>query len=123
VGYNSNSFDIPYIVDRVNILNKKGARIDSIAGRDGRNLYYRKIGNVTRVSVMGRIAVDVLPLLRKNFSLKQYTLRNAAKELLGTEKLDIPILEMEDHWKDDGEKLQSSLNMQKRDSELALLSF
>jgi len=121
VGYNSNSFDIPYIVDRVNILNKKGARIDSIAGRDGRTLYYRKIGNVTRVSVMGRIAVDVLPLLRKEFSLKQYTLRNAAKELLGTEKLDIPILEMEDYWKDNGEKLSKFIEYARRDSELALL--
>ena len=121
VGYNSNSFDIPYIVDRVNILNKKGARIDSIAGRDGRTLYYRKIGNVTRVSVMGRIAVDVLPLLRKEFSLKQYTLRNSAKELLGTEKLDIPILEMEDYWKDNGEKLSKFIEYSRRDSELALL--
>ncbi|MCX9085255.1 MAG: DNA-directed DNA polymerase [Candidatus Methanoperedens sp.] len=121
VGYNSNSFDIPYIVDRVNILNKKGARIDSIAGRDGRNLYYRKIGNITRVSVMGRIAVDVLPLLRKEFSLKQYTLRNSAKELLGTEKLDIPILEMEDHWNDNGEKLSKFIEYARRDSELALL--
>jgi DNA polymerase I len=120
-GYNSNSFDIPYIVDRVNILNKKGARIDSIAGRDGRTLYYRKIGNVTRVSVMGRIAVDVLPLLRKEFSLKQYTLRNAAKELLGTEKLDIPILEMEDYWNDNGEKLSKFIEYARRDSELALL--
>ena len=121
VGYNSNSFDIPYIVDRVNILNKKGARIDPIAGRDGRTLYYRKIGNVTRVSVMGRIAVDVLPLLRKEFSLKQYTLRNAAKELLGTEKLDIPILEMEEYWKDNGEKLLKFIEYARRDSELALL--
>jgi len=121
VGYNSNSFDIPYIVDRVNILNKKGARIDSIAGRDGRTLYYRKIGNVTRVSVMGRIAVDVLPLLRKEFSLKQYTLRNAAKELLDTQKLEIPILEMEDYWKDNGEKLSKFIEYARRDSELALL--
>jgi DNA polymerase I len=121
VGYNSNSFDIPYIVDRVNILNKKGARIDPIAGRDGRTLYYRKIGNVTRVSVMGRIAVDVLPLLRKEFSLKQYTLRNSAKELLGTEKLDIPVLEMEEYWKDNGEKLSKFIEYSRRDSELALL--
>jgi DNA polymerase I len=121
VGYNSNSFDIPYIVDRVNILNKKGARLDSIAGRDGRTLYYRKIGNVTRVSVMGRIAVDVLPLLRKEFSLKQYTLRNAAKELLEIQKLEIPILEMEDYWKDNGEKLSKFIEYARRDSELALL--
>ncbi|MDO9097846.1 MAG: 3'-5' exonuclease, partial [Candidatus Methanoperedens sp.] len=120
VGYNSNSFDIPYIVDRIKTLNKKGARIEPIAGRDGRTLYYRKIGNVTRVSVMGRIAVDVLPLLRREFSLKQYTLRNAAKELLGTEKLDIPFLEMESYWNDNGEKLSRFIEYARRDSELAL---
>ncbi|MCE8422590.1 MAG: DNA polymerase elongation subunit [Candidatus Methanoperedens sp.] len=121
VGYNSNSFDIPYIVDRIRVLNKKGARIESLAGRDGRSLYYRKIGNVTRVSVMGRIAVDVLPLLRKEFSLKQYTLRNAAKELLTLEKLDIPFLEMEAYWNDNGEKLSKFIEYSRRDSELALL--
>ncbi|MFZ2412412.1 MAG: DNA-directed DNA polymerase [Candidatus Methanoperedens sp.] len=120
VGYNSNSFDIPYIVDRIKTLNKKGARIEPIAGRDGRTLYYRKIGNVTRVSVMGRIAVDVLPLLRREFSLKQYTLRNAAKELLGAEKLDIPFLEMESYWNDNGEKLSKFIEYARRDSELAL---
>jgi DNA polymerase I len=120
LGYNSNSFDIPYIVDRVKALNKKGARIEPIAGRDGRTLYYRKIGNVTRVSVMGRIAVDVLPLLRREFSLKQYTLRNAAKELLRLEKLDIPFLEMEAYWNDDGEKLAKFIEYSRRDSELAL---
>jgi DNA polymerase I len=121
VGYNSNSFDIPYIVERIKALNKKGVKIDPIMGRDGKPVYYRKFGNVTRVSVMGRIIVDVLPLLRKEFSLKQYTLRNAAKELLGAEKLDIPFLEMEAYWKDDGEKLAKFIEYARRDSELALL--
>ncbi|VVB95180.1 DNA polymerase [uncultured archaeon] len=121
VGYNSNSFDIPYIVDRIKALNKKRARIEPAAGRDGRSLYYRKIGNVTRVSVMGRIAVDVLPLLRREFSLKQYTLRNAAKELLSSEKLEIPFLEMETYWNDGGEKLSKFIEYARRDAELALL--
>lgn len=121
VGYNSNSFDIPYIVERIKALNKKGVKIDPIMGRDGKPVYYRKFGNVTRVSVMGRIIVDVLPLLRKEFSLKQYTLRNAAKELLGAEKLDIPFLEMEAYWKDNGEKLAKFIEYARRDSELALL--
>jgi DNA polymerase I len=120
-GYNSNGFDIPYIVDRIKVLNKKGARIEHVAGRDEKPLYYRKIGNMTRISVMGRITVDVLPLLRREFSLKQYTLRNAAKELLGLEKLDIPFLEMETYWKDEGEKLSKFVEYARRDSELALL--
>lgn len=121
VGYNSNSFDVPYIVERIKALNKKGARIDPLMGRDGKPVYFRKFGNVTRVSVMGRIIMDVLPLLRKEFSLKQYTLRNAAKELLGAEKLDIPFLEMEAYWKDNGEKLAKFIEYARRDSELALL--
>ncbi len=120
LGYNTNSFDIPYIVERVRTLNKKGARIDSSMGRDGRPVYYRKIGNVTRVSVIGRVVADILPLVRKGFSLKQYTLKNAAKELLGDEKLDIPFLEMETYWKDGGEKLAKFVEYARRDAELAL---
>ncbi len=121
VGYNSSGFDIPYIVERIKTLNRKGARIEPLMGRDGKSVYYKKFGNTTRVSVMGRITVDVLPLLRREFSLKQYTLRNAAKELLETEKLDIPFLEMESYWKDDGEKLSKFIEYARRDSELALL--
>jgi len=120
VGYNSNSFDVPYIVERIKALNKKGARIDPLMGRDGKPVYYKKFGNTTRVSVMGRIAVDVLPLLRREFSLKQYTLKNAARELLGLEKLDIPFLEMEAYWKDNGEKLSKFIEYARRDAELAL---
>ncbi|MCZ7398719.1 MAG: hypothetical protein O8C62_03405 [Candidatus Methanoperedens sp.] len=51
VGYNSNSFDVPYIVERIKTLNKKGARIEPLMGRDGRTVYYKKFGNTTRVSV------------------------------------------------------------------------
>jgi DNA polymerase I len=120
VGYNSNSFDVPYIAERIKTLNKKGARIEPLMGRDGKPVYYKKFGNTTRVSVMGRITVDVLPLLRREFSLKQYTLKNAAKELLGAEKLDIPFLEMESYWKDNGEKLLKFIEYARRDSELAL---
>ncbi len=120
VGYNSNSFDIPYIVERIRTLNKKGARVEPLMGRDGKTVYYKKFGNTTRVSAMGRITVDVLPLLRREFSLKQYTLKNAARELLGLEKLDIPFLEMEAYWKDDGEKLSKFVEYARRDSELAL---
>ncbi len=121
VGYNSNGFDIPYIVERIKALNKRRANIEPMMGRNGKPVYYKKFGNVTRVSVAGRITVDVLPLLRKEFSLKQYTLRNAAKELLGAEKLDIPFLEMEAYWNDNGEKLSKFIEYSRRDAELALL--
>ena len=120
LGYNSNGFDVPYIIERIKTLNKRGAGIDPLMGRDGKSVYYKRFGNNTRVSVRGRITVDVLPLIRKEFSLKQYTLKNASKELLGLEKLDVPVLEMESYWKDDGEKLSKFIEYARRDSELAL---
>jgi DNA polymerase I len=120
VGYNSNGFDIPYIVDRVKILNKKKANIEPLMGRDGRGVYYRKIVNTTRITAIGRIIVDVLPLIRREFSLKRYTLKNSAKELLGMEKLDVPVLEMESYWNEGGEKFGKLIEYARRDSELAL---
>ncbi|MDW7725891.1 MAG: DNA-directed DNA polymerase [Candidatus Methanoperedens sp.] len=120
VGYNSNGFDIPYIVDRVKALNRKKADIEPLMGRDGRHVYYRRVVNNTRITVTGRIIVDVLPLIRREFSLKRYTLKNSAKELLGMEKLDVPILEMESFWNEGGEKLGKLIEYARRDSELAL---
>ncbi|APH38673.1 DNA-directed DNA polymerase [Methanohalophilus halophilus] len=119
-GYNSNDFDIPYITDRVSILNTNGHRIKSDVGRDGRSLGYRKIGTRTLVDIPGRAVVDVLPLIRQEFSLKRYTLRNVSHELLDKEKLDVSPQDMEEYWEDDGAKLYEFINYARRDSELAL---
>jgi len=128
IGYNINDFDIPYIADRVKLLNESGRNITSSVGRDGREmvrpdgkiLVYRKIGNRTMITMPGRVVVDALPLVRQQFSLKRYTLRNVAKELLSREKLDIAPYEMEEHWLDKGEKLRKFIDYARRDSELAL---
>ncbi|MDK2913034.1 MAG: polymerase, archaea type, partial [Methanolobus sp.] len=122
-GYNILDFDIPYIVDRVTILNDPVSTVKPVTGRDGRLLSYRKIGIRTMVSMPGRVVVDALPLIRSQFSLKRYTLRNVAKELLGMEKLDIAPSEMEEHWKDSGEKILRFIDYAQRDSELALELF
>ncbi|MBP2029877.1 DNA polymerase I [Methanohalophilus levihalophilus] len=119
-GYNCNGFDVPYIVDRVKVLNNSGHNIDSAVGRDRRYLSYRKIGTQTMVSIPGRVVVDALPIIRQQFSLKRYTLRNVSQELLGREKLDVSAGEMEEHWNDDGEKLRKFVDYARRDSELAL---
>ncbi len=122
-GYNINDFDIPYIADRVNMLAGSGDSIRSNVGRDGRTLSYRKIGNRTMVSIPGRVVVDALPLLRSQYSLKRYTLRNVAKELLDREKLDVAPSEMEEYWNDSGEKLLKFIDYARRDSELAMEIF
>ncbi|MCL2550027.1 MAG: DNA-directed DNA polymerase [Methanimicrococcus sp.] len=119
-GYNISDFDIPYLLDRAAALRKKGANIRTTITRDGSPVYSRKFGLTVKTEVTGRIIADALPLIRRNFSLKQYTLRNAAKELLGREKLDVPVAEMEAYWSDDGEKLARFIHYSRRDSELAI---
>lgn len=122
-GYNEIDFDIPYIADRVNVLNELGHNLKPVVGRDGRILSYRKIGNRTMVSIPGRVVVDALPLIRSQYSLKRYTLRNVAKELLDREKLDVAPSEMEEYWQDSGEKILHFIDYAQRDSELALELF
>jgi len=119
-GYNHQDFDIPYITDRVKALNAKGENINPVIGRDGSHIGYRRFGLITRTEVKGRVVVDALPLVRRAFSLKQYTLRAVSKELLNREKLDVPPLEMEEHWNDPGEKFLKFVNYSRRDAELAL---
>lgn len=119
-GYNHQDFDIPYITDRVKALTAKGEVINPVVGRDGSQIGYRKFGLITRTEVKGRVVVDALPLVRRAFSLKQYTLRAVSKELLNREKLDVPPLEMEEYWNDSGEKFQKFVDYSRRDAELAL---
>src|SRR5690606_37229116 len=81
-GYNHQDFDIPYITDRVRALVAQGKAINPVVGRDGSKISYRRFGLLTRTEMKGRVVVDALPLVRRAFSLKQYTLRAVSKELL-----------------------------------------
>ncbi len=119
VGYNIDGFDLPYIKDRLDALKKTGVNIRGVLGRDGNPFYYRRFGSQTRVEVRGRVVVDVLPLLRRDFSLKQYTLSNTARLLLGMEKLDMNPRQMERAWLE-GVGLEELVDYSRRDAVLAL---
>lgn len=120
LGYNINDFDIPYINERIKKLADEGNIVDAGCGRDGKSISHRKIGLMSLVSLTGRVVVDVLPLVKNQFSLKRYTLRNVAKELLDKNKLDVSPAEMEDYWNDNGDKLFKFIEYARRDSELAM---
>ncbi len=66
------------------------------------------------------MVVDLLPLIRSSFSLKQYTLRNAAAELLKMEKYDVDPKEIEALWAGGGEGLRRFVSYARRDAVLAL---
>ncbi len=116
-GYNSNEFDFPYLQERA-----KQQRVEARVGRDGNSWYVRKIVNRTDVSITGRVVVDLLPIIRSSYSLKQYTLRNAAAELLKMEKYDVDPKEIEALWAEssDGEGLKRFISYSRRDAVLAL---
>ncbi len=120
LGYNSNEFDFPYITKRVEVLMAQGKRLYANIGRDNRAVFCRKIGIVTHVSVTGRIVADVLPLVRRAYSIQQYTLKNVARTLLDIEKFDVSLQQMGEYWNDDGEKLAEFIEYARRDSVLAL---
>ena len=114
-GYNCNEFDFPYLDTRA-----KQLKADIRAGRDGNSWYLRKIVNTTNVSITGRVVVDLLPIIRSSYSLKQYTLRNAAAELLKMEKYDVDPKEIESLWAEGGEGLRRFISYARRDAVLAL---
>ena len=114
-GYNSNEFDFPYIQERC-----KQNRVDARVGRDGSSWYIRKIVNRTDVSITGRVVVDLLPIIRSSYSLKQYTLRNAAAELLKMEKYDVDPKEIESLWAENDEGLRRFISYSRRDAVLAM---
>ena len=116
-GYNSNEFDFPYLQERA-----KHLQLDFKVGRDGSSWYIRRIANRSDISITGRVVVDLLPIIRSSFSLKQYTLRNVAAELLQLEKYDVNPQEIEALWAEDGngEGLRRFISYSRRDALLAL---
>ena len=114
-GYNSNEFDFPYLQERA-----RQNRVEARVGRDGSSWYIRKIVSRTDVSITGRVVVDLLPIIRSSYSLKQYTLRNAAAELLKMEKYDVDPKEIEALWAESGEGLRRFISYSRRDAVLAM---
>lgn len=96
-GYNSNAFDFTYLDRRCKVL-----RLSPNIGRDGRNWYVRnRFDGGVDVTVVGRVIVDLLPIIRKSYSLNQYTLREVAK-LVKHEKLDMKPMEMREAYLNEG---------------------
>ncbi|HOV81495.1 MAG TPA: DNA-directed DNA polymerase [Methanothrix sp.] len=116
-GYNSNEFDFPYLQERARQMH-----VDVRVGRDGSSWYIRRIASRTDVAITGRVVVDLLPIIRSSYSLKQYTLRNAAAELLGMEKYDVNPMEIEALWleREDGPGLRRFISYSRRDAVLAM---
>ncbi len=115
-GYNVEGFDLNYI----DIRNKK-YYLNCNIGRDNSLMYLHKFGTATEAQIPGRIVIDTLPMIRRNYSLKQYTLKNVSSELLHLQKLDVPASKMREYWFDNGENFIDFVKYSRRDAVLGLM--
>ncbi len=104
VGYNSTLFDIPYLTERSKAI---GAHF--YLGRDKKPPKVQKRGNRTKIRLAGRVHIDVYPILRflstiGAVKLSRYTLEEAYREIIGSQKLMVKRLAIHAMWDDDSER-------------------
>lgn len=115
LGFNSDSFDIPYLRDRLDYN-----RIPFLLGREPAALRFRRGGMAPRAKIKGRINIDIFPSVRRAIRLANYTLDVVAHELLGREKPEIPGYEIWKYWEEGGEKLLELIEYSLSDVEVTL---
>lgn len=121
VGYNITNFDFPFILTRM-----RANKLSRALGRDKqKQATARKIGQNYRVSLFGRVVVDVYTLVKelanKGFiRLKRYGLGDVAKELIGDTKVDIAHSEISKFWNGSSEQVKKLIDYCRKDAELAL---
>lgn len=115
-GYNITNFDIPYIIERM-----RQVRVPADFTRAGdKSAWTKKLAASYRSSILGRIVVDPFSLVKKDFSLKRYTLDNVSRTLLNESKEDVKYSEMEKLWNGDQEGYDRLVSYCLTDSVLAM---
>lgn len=94
VGYNSDSFDFPYLKERSDRLG-----ISLNIGLDGSKV---KLITVPKKAAMikGRIHVDLYRIVRRHLQLNSHTVGSVYKELFGIDRIDLPVSEIYNCWND-----------------------
>jgi len=127
-GFNVVNFDLKYLSDRIEFLNKEVRRRDQklrlAIGRENKRekVSFREGqgGKKTiemSASITGRIILDAASLIRKNFALPSYSLKKVAEELLSYPKLDLSPKEINETFIKDPAKL---IEYNQRDAELPI---
>ncbi len=115
-GYNCNNFDFPFILDRMYKLDVKPLLGRCLQKRTS----HRKIGNISRVNLTGRIVLDSFAIIKKDFSLQRYSLNFVANALLKEQKVDVKHSEIEKFWKGSDEEFRKLAEYCRKDSRLAM---
>lgn len=100
-GYNVDDFDMPYFIERADVLKHKDERAANFAYL-GRLLNQRSVVRDSRksdrahgvrqnkeINIAGRVQFDLLKVLLKEFKLRSYTLNSVSQKFLGNQKEDM----------------------------------
>ncbi len=99
VGYNTDSFDFPYIRDRAKKLG-----ISLALGRLKAELEVSRRGALPEARIRGRAHVDLYPIVRRHVKLNSYVLESVVEELLGIKKEKIDGDKLFEYWDAGGER-------------------
>ena len=93
VGYNSDSFDLPFLKKRASI---NGVRLE--IGRDTSEVAYQPGSIFGRSIVRGRMSIDIYPVVRRMLNLPSYTLSEVYQSIFGRGKVELLPHEIHDLW-------------------------
>jgi len=115
-GFNILNFDFPYIIKRLKSLN-----ISRKFGRaEDKNVTIQSAGENNKVSVPGRVVVDVRALVKADFHLKRYTLEHVAEKLINEGKLDVDYKDIPKLWAGKSGDINKLIDYARKDAVLPL---
>ena len=96
IGYNTTNFDLPYLLDRANALGLKEfpyfGRLKSVR-QEVKDSVFSSRAYGTRenkvVNIDGRMQLDLLQFVQREYKLRSYTLNSVSAHFLGEQKEDV----------------------------------
>jgi len=96
IGYNIKGFDIPYILDRGEAVGIEGfsclGRLDKKVKVRDTTMSGNMFGSImtTEVDIGGRLVIDMMLVIRRDFKLRSYSLNSVSIHFLKEQKEDVP---------------------------------
>jgi len=115
IGYNSDSFDLPYIKARENEL-----KLELNLGRVEEGTRVRTARGIVECEIPGRAHVDLYPIIRRSIKLSSYVLEDVVFSVLGRAKVKIKSADMPGFWDRGGEELKAFAKYSMEDAEATL---
>mmetsp|Transcript_25905 Transcript_25905/g.73198 ORF Transcript_25905/g.73198 Transcript_25905/m.73198 type:complete len:1072 (-) Transcript_25905:10-3225(-) len=90
-GYNIVNFDLPYLLDRAEALNKsfEFSKLGRTGERARKRVYTMNGRDVVDISIEGRVQFDMMVVIQKEQKMSSYSLNAVSAEFLGEQKEDV----------------------------------